>query len=161
MDDWERTKKEMRAIGKTVQSFASPIQAYANVYQLVNKAQAFSEQKFDKHFNHNGQGDALKHCYMSALLTQWGGADFAKAFGDAHEDDPTNKPKEKSMDLYNNAIGRAIAKKHHSADSARLGELCVKAVLDGTTAVLEGPGANWPWPWANDLSAALNTPPGR
>ena len=30
---------------------------------------------------------------------------IAKEFGDAHESSPNNDPREKAMDLYNNAVG--------------------------------------------------------
>lgn len=57
--------------------------------------------------NVNGYGDAIRHCYWSALNQMAAGLNspIAKKFGDAHEEFPENIPKEKAMDLYNNAVG--------------------------------------------------------
>ena len=60
------------------------------------------------HTSHNNEGDAFKHCYMQAELTLWLGKNIAKYIGDKHEDKPDNPPKEKEMDLHNNAVGRQI-----------------------------------------------------
>ncbi len=48
-----------------------------------------------------------RHCYWSALNQIAAGLNSptAKEFGDAHEEFPRNAPKEKAMDLYNNAVG--------------------------------------------------------
>ena len=55
----------------------------------------------------NGYGDAIRHCFWSALNQISAGLNspLAKEFGDAHESSPNNDPREKAMDLYNNAVG--------------------------------------------------------
>ena len=62
------------------------------------------------HTSHNNEGDAFKHCYFQAELTLFLGETIAKFIGDKHEDKPDNPPKEKEMDLHNNAVGREIGK---------------------------------------------------
>lgn len=54
---------------------------------------------------HNGEGDAVRHVYWSALNTLSENANLAKEFGDAHEQNPGQDIAEKNMDLFNNSIG--------------------------------------------------------
>lgn len=56
---------------------------------------------------HNGIGDAIRHCYWSALNQMDAGLDsrYAEEFGTAHESSPDNDVREKEMDLYNNRVG--------------------------------------------------------
>ena len=55
----------------------------------------------------DGYGDAIRHCYWCALNQIDSGlnSSYAKEFGDAHENKPTNNPNAKRMDLHNNSIG--------------------------------------------------------
>lgn len=55
----------------------------------------------------NGYGDAIRHCYWSALNQMDAGfnSKYAKEFGDAHESSPDNNIYEKNMDLHNNSVG--------------------------------------------------------
>ena len=115
-----------------------------DIYGSIKKAENLAYQKYPANEIHNGRGDALKHCYLSALLSKKRGEGFAKDFMDAHEDVDGNPPDEKSMDLHNNEVGRNIAKKNPSVSDEKLGELCFKAVQGGRTKVIDGPGKNWP-----------------
>lgn len=56
---------------------------------------------------HNGEADAIRHAYWSALNARDYG-DLAKRYGDAHEENPNQPLKEKKMDLHNNAVGYKI-----------------------------------------------------
>ena len=58
---------------------------------------------------HNGQGDAFRHAYRSALMTNEEGAATAHAFANLHERFSDNPVLEMTMDMHNNAIGRQIA----------------------------------------------------
>jgi hypothetical protein len=112
----------------------------------VETAEALAYSKFPADEIHNGRGDALKHCYLSALLCSHISKDFAKDLMDAHEDIPGNPPAEEFMDKFNNAVGRHIAKLNPKASDGQLGELCLRAVISGETRVLTGPGKSTPSP---------------
>ena len=60
---------------------------------------------------HNDRADAFRHAYASFLLTKSQGAWAAKRVGDgdAHEIAVPNPLSERTMDLYNNHVGRALA----------------------------------------------------
>jgi len=53
---------------------------------------------------HNGYGDALRHCYWSALNYMRYPA-LASSFGRAHENRPGQPIAEKMMDIQNNMVG--------------------------------------------------------
>ena len=69
-----------------------------------NREKAF---KVTSHFDgiEDGYGDAIRHCYWSALNQIAAGLNspLARNFGNAHEDIPNNHAK--AMDLYNNSVG--------------------------------------------------------
>jgi hypothetical protein len=115
-----------------------------NLRSDILTAEVFARQKWGDAEMHNGRGDALKHCYLSALLTSHFNEKFALDFMTAHEEVPGNPVLEMGMDLHNNGIGRAIARNHQDIDDSQLGELCNQAVLNGITWVIEGDGTNWP-----------------
>ena len=58
---------------------------------------------------YNGCGHAFRHAYFSGLNESSLGPTLAKSLGDAHEDFLGNPENEKSMDLYNNNLGRNTA----------------------------------------------------
>jgi hypothetical protein len=76
-------------------------------YQAQNEATDEAARRYPGEF-HNGRGDAFRHAYWSALMTQARGEPLAREFGNAHENFPGNPPLERAMDLHNNAIGRTI-----------------------------------------------------
>lgn len=59
-----------------------------------------------------GAADAARHAYWNCLMTRsLGGAEFAKAIGDAHEFDDDRSPAQCTdhvMDLTNNGVGRTL-----------------------------------------------------
>ena len=61
----------------------------------------------------NDEIDAFRHCFSQALLTLKFNEDFAKKFGTAYEIQGDildhQKPNERNMDQWNNAVGREIA----------------------------------------------------
>ena len=71
-----------------------------------NRSKAFNDTS---HFNGitDGYGDAIRHCYWSALNQMAAGLNspFAKEFSDAHESESEHDIKAKAMDLYNNSVG--------------------------------------------------------
>lgn len=60
--------------------------------------------------DHNGQGDAFRHCYWSAMLCRDIGFTGAMRFTSAHEEFDRNPLREKAMDLHNNAVGLQIGR---------------------------------------------------
>jgi hypothetical protein len=106
------------------------------VYSCVRKAQDLAAQKFPSVELAGGRGDALRHCYLSALLAKKRRQKFSKDLMDAHEKVEGNPKDDKDMDLTNNAVGRDIALKNPDASDTQLGELCYKAVIEGRTKVL-------------------------
>ncbi len=98
--------------------------------QLADEALKSAKENYPKSL-HNGPGDAYRHCYWSGLLTFEFGEAEAKGFGDRHEDDPNNPPNEKAMDLYNNNVGRTIAKTIRKGDKNAMSAACKRAVSDG------------------------------
>ena len=114
----------------------------SSVYSSIRQAEALAYGKFPVNEIYNGRGDALRHCYLSALLFRNRGEDFATDFMNAHEEVGGNPPAEEAMDRFNNAVGRHIAFKNPNATEEEIGELCAMAVLAGRTQVLSGPGKN-------------------
>ena len=80
---------------------------------LNNQVEKYwKKYKFDmspNHVSHNNEGDAFKHCFMSAELYLLLGYNLAKKIGDEHENWEGNPESEKIMDLHNNTIGYLIA----------------------------------------------------
>lgn len=76
---------------------------------IINRNKAIDAVEFFEGKS-NGYGDAIRHCYWCALNQMAAGLNspLAKEIGDAHEDESTNDPNEKAMDLYNNAIGYSL-----------------------------------------------------
>ncbi len=56
----------------------------------------------------NGNGDAFRHAYFSALNAKVLGVNLAKQLGDAHETFPNSNQLENTMDLFNNQFGRNL-----------------------------------------------------
>ncbi len=79
----------------------------------------------------NGPGDAFRHAYWNALMVQAQGHDLAKQFADAHENFPGNDPREKAMDLFNNAVGRGIGGISDKFPGVPLPDLIDRALRQG------------------------------
>ncbi len=91
------------------------------VYSCSKKALSESQRIYNNNVNAltNGNGDAFRHAFWNVLMTVNFsfqqtyvdvnvGANIAKLFADAHESESSGLPKE--MDLYNNMVGRNIAR---------------------------------------------------
>ena len=57
---------------------------------------------------HNGPRDALRHCILNCCMAATIGPGAAKTIGDLHEECGGNPGDEICMDLWNNAVGRAL-----------------------------------------------------
>lgn len=103
------------------------------------KDKAFAETKLRFGFQgHNDKGDAFRHCYWSALITRDAGVLAALSFTTAHEDNPSNPPAEKTMDLHNNSVGISIAISYTRQTTDKiLSDACYKALTDGRLIVIK------------------------
>jgi hypothetical protein len=86
----------------------------SRVQQLRYLNNAYTAQELAKTFYpentlHNGCGDAFRHSFFSGLNVASLGFELAKSLGDAHEVNPGSPSIERSMDLYNNELGRNLA----------------------------------------------------
>ncbi|WP_135452432.1 EspA/EspE family type VII secretion system effector [Mycobacterium sp. DL99] len=80
--------------------------------------------------------DAFRHAYWNALMTQRFGEEWTQDFATAHERLPSNPSTAEAMDLYNNQIGRDIARANLNATPAQLANLVEQAVNRGDTVVV-------------------------
>lgn len=90
-----------------------------------------AQKRFSASTLHNGSGDAVRHCYWSAMNARDQGKDLAQGFGNAHENWDGNPPNEKAMDLHNNGIGYEIGGTSPGASDRHLAVLCVEAWAAG------------------------------
>lgn len=90
----------------------------------------------------DGQRDAFRHAYWSALLTKNFGEEWARQFTTAHEGLPGVNPADReAMDLYNNEVGRQIALANPHASDGQLADLVQQAVTDGRMVVIDSGGS--------------------
>ena len=85
--------------------------------------------------NVGGRIDCFRHTYWNASMTRAVGADYAKQWGDAHENGyPENRATKKDallsdMDFFNNNVGRGIGKAH-AKDSDDATKQAVRAAIE-------------------------------
>lgn len=91
-------------------------------------ALAEARRRFPGAGQHNGRGDAFRHCYWSALLARDIGANNARTFTTAHENYSSNPPGEREMDLHNNAVGIRIGAANASATDGQLANMAISAM---------------------------------
>ena len=110
----------------------------------ADKALAEAQRRFRGPGLHNGDGDAFRHCYRSALLARDIGAGGARAFTTAHEGHSSNPAGEREMDLWNNAVGISIGSGAKAASDATLAAQCA-AALSGGRPTTRPPGPGLPY----------------
>jgi RHS repeat-associated protein len=92
----------------------------------------------------NSPGDAFRHAYWNALMTREFGAEFAAAYGNAHETSavppgyPGNEAAEQFMDLHNNEVGIGIGATNPGATDQVLQQKAMQALRDGQLYVWDG-----------------------
>lgn len=97
----------------------------------AHKALAEARVRYPGAGQHNGSGDAFRHCYWSALLARDIGGDNALAFTTAHEGYSDNPAGEREMDLHNNRVGVSIGVSLSGATDAQLSNRCAQMVTTG------------------------------
>lgn len=85
-----------------------------SAYDASNKANELYQTPCELH---NGKGDAFRHAYWNALSSLKIGEFLTAQLTTAHEEKPHTYPynsKESEMDLFNNNVGREIARQNHT-----------------------------------------------
>ncbi|MFC8528261.1 DUF6973 domain-containing protein [Nocardia sp. NPDC057227] len=88
----------------------------------------------------DGHGDAFRHMYWNALMTQRYGEDWTDRYGTAHEQLGASPPTREAMDLHNNSIGREVALANPDASPAELQNLISDRIRAGDAIVLNPQG---------------------
>jgi hypothetical protein len=82
----------------------------------------------------DGQSDAFRHCYGSALLYENLSDDFASKVLELHEQPDAGKPGSR-MDVYNNAFGRLVSEKLDGRTALK--NRCLTAAGNGELRILK------------------------
>ncbi|MBT2745438.1 MULTISPECIES: RHS repeat-associated core domain-containing protein [unclassified Lysobacter] len=80
-----------------------------SAYSSAKTSLAEARENFSRSELWNGRGDAWRHFRWNFTMTQSIGIGSATVFANAHEVSNPNSVAEHTMDLYNNAMGRAFA----------------------------------------------------
>ncbi|MFE9326673.1 DUF6973 domain-containing protein [Nocardia sp. NPDC052278] len=101
----------------------------------------------------DGHGDAFRHAYWNARMTQEFGAEWTQNYTTAHEKTGGNPPAREAMDLYNNKLGREIALDNPDASPEQLQTKIAESIRDGHAVVLKTPdGQSQPQiTWSNQV----------
>ena len=134
MGDYKTSYNQLNTAEKFV--FAANPFVVGRVHDNANKALAEARKRFPAASLHNGEGDAFRHCYWSALMTRDIGFLNTKTITDAHENFEGNPDDEKTMDLHNNLQGIMIGLGNKRASDKELGDLCEKALRAGRLKVI-------------------------
>ncbi|MDT0222768.1 DUF6973 domain-containing protein [Gordonia sp. AC31] len=127
---------------------AVPVTGWRAVYdffQIQSKADAVAtarhpNAKGEKNSLADGHGDAFRHAYWNALMTERFGEEWTERFATAHEGLGGNPAHREAMDLFNNEVGRRVATEHEGATPDELAALVDQAVTEGRTLVLDKDG---------------------
>ncbi|MDV6011057.1 DUF6973 domain-containing protein [Haloechinothrix sp. LS1_15] len=106
-------------------------------YEIYRDSLHQGETVFDGAGVTDGHGDAFRHAYWNAQLTQRFGEEWTEEFATAHEGSDYSHPTPIAMDLHNNEVGRRIAVENPDASQEELRELVEQAVRDGEMVVID------------------------
>ena len=84
----------------------------------------------------DGHRDAFRHCYWNVLLAKRYGQKWSREFATAHEGAPGNPAEREAMDLWNNEVGRKIAKDNPRLSEKKLADKVQEAVKNGDLVVI-------------------------
>ncbi|WP_148560935.1 hypothetical protein [Magnetospira sp. QH-2] len=93
-------------------AFDDPQSAF-EAHGFANDAKAATANEYKTQNLHNNEVDAFRHGLWSYKMAKPLGADRAKSISDAHEISSENPDDERLMDLYNNKVGRDLARIIH------------------------------------------------
>ncbi|UAK33389.1 wnt family protein [Nocardia asteroides] len=158
------TSEEIDAMKKLFFSGPTGPAAVFEHAELTQDAKDTAEQVFPASVD-DGKGDAFRHAYWNALMTQKYGEDWTKEFATAHEKSGGNTPQREAMDLYNNELGRKVALAHPDASPEEMKELIRNEINNGNAIVIENKELDGTTTkpaqitWSNAVSEAQTGPP--
>ncbi|WP_327115392.1 hypothetical protein OHB12_01400 [Nocardia sp. NBC_01730] len=130
-------------------------------YQIKNEAEqagleqykGLKNEDLQRNADADGHGDAFRHTYWNARMTQEFGDDWTKAYTTAHEKSGGNPPAREAMDLFNNEKGREIGRDNPDASPEELKAKIGASIQEGNMIVLHAPteGANPQIAWSNSV----------
>ncbi|WP_280355318.1 DUF6973 domain-containing protein [Nocardia otitidiscaviarum] len=117
--------------------------ALRDFYDIKTQAVNAAEELYPES-TADGQGDAFRHTYWNALMTERFGEDFASNYATAHEFSGGQPSHREAMDLHNNNLGREIATNNPNASPDELKSKVEEAVNQGHAIVIgtQGPGGD-------------------
>ncbi|GAA1480693.1 hypothetical protein GCM10009624_11330 [Gordonia sinesedis] len=119
--------------------------ALKNFYDARSLADQVAKSRFPEKSQNDGHGDAFRHAYWNALMTREFGEAWTNSYATAHERLGGNPANREAMDLYNNEIGRKVARTNPNASPDELADLVAKEVKEGRTVVITDPGRSIDW----------------
>jgi hypothetical protein len=111
------------------------------VDEVADESRRVAAARFTGNNADHSAGNAFQHAYGSALLARRFGDDFARDFATAHERWRGNPGPNEAMDLYNNELGRRIARENPGLTDEQLADRVEAAVRSGGGVVVDATGA--------------------
>ncbi|WP_067647185.1 DUF6973 domain-containing protein [Nocardia harenae] len=112
----------------------------SDFFEIKAEAESTAREVLPEHGQSDGHGDAFRHMYWNALMTQRYGEDWTQRYATAHEELGAAAPTREAMDLYNNSIGRQIALDNPDATPDQLQGLITDRIRAGDAIVLDDTG---------------------
>lgn len=112
--------------------------ALKDFFDITSQAEEEAKTRYPDSFL-DGHGDAFRHTYWNALMTQKFGAEWTETYTTSHEKIGGNPPHREAMDLYNNEQGRKLGVANPDASPAELAQK-VKEQIDNGQAIVLGTG---------------------
>jgi hypothetical protein len=133
-----------------------PLAAYRQA-NMVDEARAAATENFPESLD-DGHGDAFRHIYWNARMTQEFGEDWTQTYATAHEKSGGNPPNREAMDLFNNQVGREIGAQYPDASPEELQEIIKNRIETGGVLVMAPNGQGSPViTWSNTVSESETT----
>ncbi|WP_157171813.1 DUF6973 domain-containing protein [Nocardia higoensis] len=141
------------------------INAVGQALQMPELANAAS-LAYSPETKSDGHGDAFRHMYWNALMSQKFGEEWTETYATAHEKSGGNNAQREAMDLWNNELGRKIGAANPNATPEQLQELVRQEIEgeNGRAIVITGADESGK-PFTSDqdkkISWSTSTDPGR
>lgn len=145
----EEVSKMVELVGKN-----GP-QAIFDVNDMKAEAEKAATDQFPDSTS-DGHGDAFRHTYWNALMTQKYGADWTGDFTTAHEGTGANSPHREAMDLHNNELGRKLAEQHPDATPEEMQKYVRDAIGNGDAIVI---GSDQQINWSDKVTPGATKSP--
>ncbi|MFC8047604.1 DUF6973 domain-containing protein [Nocardia sp. NPDC057353] len=112
----------------------------SDFFEIKSQAESTAHEVLPDKGQSDGHGDAFRHMYWNALMTQRYGEDWTQRYATAHEELGAAAPTREAMDLYNNSIGRQVAIDNPDATPEQLQGLIMDRIRAGDAIVLDSTG---------------------